>query len=244
MATAHGFGTSIRRDLDPHMLGQAVKAPGVDTRYWCSQATVATLDTETGDWDVTDRHAIHNSSAGVKVDVRLEPLGQRCTCQYTGIQAGDVTIYAPIRPGNLVLVECPDGDLTTPMITHILNSRSSRQPTDGGKPIFDNNRLLIHAQSVPIDIRTAGGVKILLEQDGTVTIGGKSVKLGGATATEPLVLGNTYANGFDILLDALSTYVDAMSPVDPTGGVASAALTTAIAAFQAIAYLSPTVKTT
>ena len=69
---------------------------------------------------------------------------------------------------------------TGPVITHIMQSRSKRQPTENGKPIFDNNRLLVYAKNVPIDIRTAGGAQILIEQDGTVTVEGKAIKLGDA----------------------------------------------------------------
>jgi hypothetical protein len=164
----HNFGTAIRRDINAQMLGKALAAPGIDQRYWCSFGTVCTIDPESGKMDPTDKLAIYCDSAGVDVDVELEPLRQPCTCKYAGIQAGDVTIMAPIRPGDIVLVECPDGDLCTPVITHIMQSRSKRQPTEDGKPIFDNNRLLVYAKNVPIDIRTAGGAKLVLQQDGTI----------------------------------------------------------------------------
>jgi hypothetical protein len=177
----HNFGTAIRRDINAQMLGKALAAPGMDQRYWCSLGTVCTVDPETGKMDPADKLAIYNDSAGVDVDVELEPLGQPCTCKYAGVQCGDVTIMAPIRPGDIVLVECPDGDLFTPVITHIMQSRSKRQPTEGGKPIFDNARLLIHARTVPIDIRTAGGAQVLLGQDGAIEAkndAGADVKLG------------------------------------------------------------------
>jgi hypothetical protein len=166
----HGFGTDIRRGFNARMLGEAIKQPGLDTRCWVSEGTVGTVNTETGDFDHQDKRSIHNDSSGCHVDVRLEPLMIPCTCQYAGIQAGDVTIYAPIRPGNRVKVEFPDGDLTGGIISAILNSRSMRQPTEDGRPIFDNNRLLIHAQSVPIDIRTAGGAQVSMLQDGTIEL--------------------------------------------------------------------------
>jgi hypothetical protein len=170
----HNFGTAIRRDINAQMLGKALAAPGMDQRYWCSFGTVCTIDPESGKMDPTDKLAIYNDSAGVDVDVELEPLGQPCTCKYAGVQAGDVTIMAPIRPGDIVLVECPDGDLFTPVITHIMQSRSKRQPTENGKPIFDNNRLLVYAKNVPIDVRTAGGAKLALQQDGTIEVSNES----------------------------------------------------------------------
>jgi hypothetical protein len=197
---------------------------------------------------VTDKHAIYNSSAGVKVDVRLEPLGQPCACLYAGIQAGDVTIYAPIRPGNLVLVECPDGDLTTPVITKILNSRSSRQPTENGKPIFDNNRLLIHAKNVPIDIRTAGynggsPVQVLIEQDGTVTVDATLIKLGGASAQQRVPQGDTQRRALNAFASALKTYVLAIQPTVDSVGLVTPDMVAAIEALMAAEYLSPTTRT-
>jgi hypothetical protein len=208
----HGFGTDIRRSFNAKLLGQAIKAPGIDLRYWCSLGTVCTVDPETGDKDFKDKHAIYNDSAGVDVDVELQPLGQPCTCKYAGESAGDVTVFTPIRPGDIVLVECPDGDLFTPVITKILHSRSKRQPTEDGKPIFDNNRMLVYAKTVPIDIRTAGGVRVLLDQDGTATITATAINLGGADATEPLELGQTRNTAeTEFLTDASAAIVTLLS---------------------------------
>lgn len=197
----HGFGTDIRQGFNARMLGEAIKQPGLDTRCWVSEGTVGTVDPESGDFDPTNRMAVHNDSSGCHVDVRLEPLMIPVVCQYAGIQAGAVTIYAPIRPGNRVKVEFPDGDLTGGIISAILNSRSMRQPTKNRRPIFDNNRLLIHAQGVPIDIiangengeaqasfgtdgsiqiSSAGGSQVNVEADGSVKLnasGGAQVHL-------------------------------------------------------------------
>ena len=240
----HAFGTAIRRNIDPHALGKAIAQPGLDQRYWCSQAIVATVDTETGEIDPTDNHAIYCDSAGVDVDVELQPLGQPCTCKYAGISAGDVTIYAPIRPGDLVLAECPDGDLTTPVITHIFHSRSRRQPVSGGKPIFDNNRLLVYAKNVPIDIRTAGqdstsGVQVLIEQDGTVTTTAKAIKQGDSSASQHVMHGEAFTSDLnqavqDILAD-LTTAFTALGLGAPTS---TASIGTLVAGIAAGTYLS------
>ena len=249
----HSFGTDIRRDISAKLLGQAVAAPGLDQRYWCSLGTVCTVDPETGKKDPTDSLAIYNDSAGVDVDVELEPLGQPVTCKYAGVQAGEVTVCAPIRPGDIVLVECPDGDLYTPVITKILHSRSHRQPTDQGRPIFDNNRLLIHAASVPIDIRLAGTdgmVQVLIEQDGTVTVTGAKVvlnsddtRLGGADASEPAMLGDSFTGDLagpmgDVLTD-LATLYGALSLGTP---VSTESIGTVLAGLASKKYLSPGVK--
>ena len=231
----HAFGTGISRGFNAKLMGKAVAQPGLDQRYWCSLAEVGSVDTETGKFDGKDPHAICNESAGVSVDVMLQPLGQQCTCLYAGESAGVVTVNTPILPGDVVLVECPDGDLTTPIITKILNSRSNRQPTENGKPIFDNARLLIHAKSVPIDIRTAGGVRVLLEQDGTATVTGAKVVLGSgdvclgdANATEKSVLGTTQAAALTTLMGGiaaafteLSTMVGSSFSANAAGGCAT-----------------------
>ena len=215
MASRHRFGTNIRSSIDAENFRKAARSVGADLRYWCSMGTVGKVDTESGEFDPTDKHTIYNASDGIDVDVRLEPLNIPVTCRYAGIQAGDVTILAPIRPGDIVKCDFPDGDLTGGIITNIIHSRSNRQPTDSGKPIFGNDRLLIYAKSVPIDIRTAGGVQVTLDQSGNATIttstaielnanGTKldldangavvtagSVQLGGDDAVEPIQLGQT-----------------------------------------------------
>jgi hypothetical protein len=232
---SHGFGTDIRRGFNARMLGEAIKQPGLDTRYWVSEGTVGTVNTETGDFDPQDKRAIHNDSSGCHVDVLLEPLMIPCTCQYAGIQAGDVTIYAPIRPGNRVVVSLPDGDLTGGIITAILNSRSMRQPTKDRKPIFDNNRLLIHAQSVPIDIRTASGSQVCLLQDGTVRVGNQD-------ASHPEICGDTFKTKLDDMLGKLESALSSVQPVAVDGGTAIGIALSAISALVSEDYLSKTVK--
>jgi hypothetical protein len=250
---SHAFGTDIRRGFDSKLLGKAIAQPGIDLRYWVSLGTVCTLDPETGSRNTKDKLAIYNDSAGVDVDVELEPLGQPCTCKYAGIQAGDVTIMAPIRPGDIVLVECPDGDLFTPVITHILHSRSARQPTENRKPIFDNNRLLIHSKSVPIDIRTAGAsgdpVQVLIEQDGTVTTTATRINHGDENVTEQFLLGTSYRKAEDALFQQLETAITSLNIAAiismPAFQPGFAAMAAALATFKASAaassaYLSDT----
>ena len=242
----HNFGTAIRRDINAQMLGKALAAPGMDQRYWCSLGTVCTIDPESGKMDPTDKLAIYNDSAGVDVDVELEPLGQPCTCKYAGIQCGDVTIMAPIRPGDIVLVECPDGDLFTPVITHIMQSRSKRQPTENGKPIFDNNRLLVYAKNVPIDIRTAGGAQILIEQDGTVTVEGKAIKLGDAGASQHVMHGENFTSDLSDTLGDIQADLNLsfkMLGLTPPGPVSNVSITKMLVNIASGTYLSPKVTT-
>ena len=240
----HSFGTNRRNSIDQGNLRKAATGVGTDLRYWVSFGTVATIDKQTGEMNPKDPHAIWNASDGVDVDVMLEPLGEHVTAKYAGEQAGEVTVLSPIRPGDLVLVECPDGDLTTPVITKILHSRSNRQPTDNGKPVFDNNRHLVFAKSVPIDIRTAGGVQVLLEQDGTATITAKLTKIGDDSAHESAVFGDAQKGVLQDFADAITSYADEISgTADPTG-LATAGLVYAAEQFKAAlaACLSKKVK--
>ena len=222
----HSFGTSIRTGIDQASLRKATQGVGSDLRHWVSHGTVCTLDTETGELDYKDKRAILNGPEGVEVDVELEPLGHHVTCLYSGIQAGEATILAPIRPGDRVLVVSPDGDLTTPIIVNILHSRSNRQPLgDDKKPIFDNARLIIHTKTVPIDVRT-GNARVLIDQDGTVTTKAThivddcgDIKLGGTDADEPYLLGNQWKDFENTILSAIASHthlVPLPSPTSPT----------------------------
>jgi hypothetical protein len=248
--SAHTFGTKVTGGLDIQKLGKALKQPGIDPRCWCSEGTVGTLDSETGELDFTNRHAIYNDSAGTHVDVELQPLGWHVPVRYAPAQAGEATISGPVRPGDIVLVEFPGGDTSGGVITKILNSRSQRQPVENGRPIFDNNRLLIHTRTVPIDMRTAGGSRLLLEQDATATVTGKKiiaaaddVRLAGATASHPVPQGDNLQTAVNALADAVAAYASAVTGIIGALAPAEAILTPLIAAFKALPYLSAKVKT-
>ena len=116
----------------------------------------------------SDRDAIQSPAAGLMIyntTTRSINVFDGTEWYSLGRQTPDLADYDGPYP-----VECPDGDLFTPVITHIMQSRSKRQPTENGKPIFDNNRLLVYAKNVPIDVRTAGGAKLALQQDGTIEV--------------------------------------------------------------------------
>lgn len=246
-----GAGTDSRGGVDPAALRALAQGPGADTRYWCSMGTVGTLDDDTGEFDVTDKRAILIGPEGTEVDVRLEPADQLVTCRYAGVQAGEVTIFAPIHPGDLVLVMLPDGGTAQPTIAAIIQSRSLKQPLGPNRrPIFDNQRLLIHAKSVPIDIRTAGGTQVLLEQNGTATVKGAKVvadaddvRLGGPGASHAIPQGDNLQTAINTLADAVQVYTDAVAIVLVPTAPAAATFAAAVAAFKALPYLSSVSKT-
>ena len=188
----HRFGTDIG-GLDPASLQRAATGRGTDTRFWSSHGTICTIGDD-GELDFKDPAAVLIGPEGVECDVELEPIGIHCTAVYAGISAGDVTIFPPIRPGNRVLVACPDGDLTTPVITAILNSRSLRLPVDsGGTPLFDNKRLLVHSKAgIPMTVLSESSDITVTCKATTVTIKDGQIQLASTDATAAngaLVLG-------------------------------------------------------
>lgn len=245
--SGRGFGTSIVAGVEPGAF--RALARGV-RQYWCSLGTVCTLNSAEGEYDFADKRAVISKPEGLTVDVRLEPLDIHVACLDARGLAGEATMMSPIRPGDLVLVECPDGDLTTPVITAIVQSRSNRQPLGPDrKPVFQNDRLLIHAKTVPIDIRTAGGSQVILDQSGTVTVDAQEVKLGSASASHPIPQGDTQQSALNGLADAVQAFAaglgDNFMVTNPLGAAAAlATLTAAVALFKAASYLSPGNKTT
>lgn len=213
---------------------EGIASPGMDTRYWSSLGTVGTIDAE-GEFHPDDPHAVWIGPEGVECDVRLEPLEQMVVALWGA--GGDVADISPIHPGDQVIVECPGGDPSTPpVITKIIHSRANKQPMVSGTPIFDNKRRLIYARRGAIDVRTAGGVEVHLEQDGTatltadksitltagnakieidqngtVTVTGAPVKLGDDQANQKSVTGTDYRSEEDSLFDNLRSAADALA---------------------------------
>ena len=153
-------------------LSKGLAQPGMDDRYWVSYGTVGVMS-EDGEFDPTDPHAIYNGPEGVEVEVLLEPLGIPCVCVYAGIYGGrKCTIFAPIKAGDRVLVGLPGGDPSAvPVIIAVLHNAEDVVPLgEDRKPVFRNDRLFVWIQDGPIDIRTKDGGKVLIEQDGTITV--------------------------------------------------------------------------
>lgn len=171
MSARRGRGTDVRGEPDLARIAAGLARPGIDTRVWVERGTVATVGGESGVPDFGDGNAILVDTAGVDVDVVLGTDEHPVTCRW-GLTYGDVCIVPPIRPGDHVLVEIPGGDLANvPEIIKVLAGTADPVPTGGdGMPLFKNDRLLIHARNVPIDLRTAGGARVLMAQDGTVVL--------------------------------------------------------------------------
>lgn len=233
--------------LDIRRFGQAIKQAGIDPRHWVSYGTVGTVDDD-GDIDFTDVRAVYIGPQGVECDVILEPLNIHVCAVYAGIAGGrETSFFAPIKPGDRVLVTLPDGDPTVPpVIVAVLHSAADRMPIANGKPIFQNNLVFLQTESVDIDVRTKNGGRVLIQQNGTVTTTATTVTDEattvnenadhvnlGRSATQRLVLGDVYSVAEKTFLAALNVYIAAIQPIaDPTG-TATSTMTAAIGAFTA-----------
>lgn len=160
-------GTSIKRSWDVKRLSRALASQGVDLRHWVSYGTVASVAGDDGKANYEDPNAIVITPAGVEIDVILEPSGYPVTCKY-GMQAGRVYWGSPVRPGDQVLVSLPEGDVSmVPVAVKIVSGSSDPMPTEqDGTPVFKNDRALIFAEGVPIDLRTRAGARVLLDGAG------------------------------------------------------------------------------
>ena len=164
------MGTSVRREFDMASFARGLERPGLDTRMWVEWGTVATVG-DAGDVDYGDGDGVVISPGSVDVDVVIEPHQIPVTCRY-GLSAGDFFFIPPIRPGDLVLVLLPGGDPSA--VGKILcvepNPNDPLPVEEDGKPVFRNDRVHLFAKDVPIEVRTAGGARLVLAQDGSVTV--------------------------------------------------------------------------
>jgi hypothetical protein len=209
--------TRLGPQIDISRMARGLARPGADTRHWVSYATVAAIDDD-GEIDLSNPNALVISPGGIDVDVVLEPSGYPMTCTY-GQAAAAFFFAGPLRVGDQVLVEIPDGDAS--MIGRIVGPTSGPNGAadvipigPDGKPLFQNDRVLLMSKGVPIELRTSAGQSLLLNPDGSIQIGGKD-------ATQQLVLGTTYRGQEGTMnqniITALSTFsaaVEAMTPVD------------------------------
>ncbi len=175
---------------DMRLFAEALKSMDIDLRHWSSYGTVGTVG-EDGDFDPNDEEAVHIAPDGVWVDVLLQPLLIPIPARVQlGVGGSKVSLQVPIEPGDEVLVIMPDGVFANgPVVTAILNSQSAKIPLGGdNKPIFQNDRVLLFSEDVPIDLRTKAGAKVRVEADGSASFevaSGKQLILGAPNLTAP-----------------------------------------------------------
>ena len=240
-AAAHRFGTRVVGSIDVSALREGIASPGMDTRYWCSRGTVGTIDDQ-GEFHPDDPHAIWIGPEGVECDVKLEPLEQMVTALWSKGDAESSDI-SPIRPGDQVLVECPGGDLMTPVITHILHSRSAKQPMAAGVPIFDNKRRLVYLATTDFDLRCVKGQASIAAGPTSVWVRQDSVQLGAGDAAHPIPQGDLQKQALDAFLETLRTYAQGIQGFVDSGNIFTPPLLAGIAALEGALYLSPKTRT-
>lgn len=174
MARRGRAGTAIRKSWDVARIGRGLARQGADLRHWVSYATVAAVDDD-GEVDLSNPNAVVITPGGVDVDVVLEPSGYPMTCKH-GVSAGTVYVCGPIKVGDQVIVEIPDGDVSmVGKISSVIsgpNGEADAVPVGpDGLPLFKNDRYLVFAKGVPIDLRTDGGARLLVNPDGTIQVG-------------------------------------------------------------------------
>ncbi len=241
----------MRRTLDKPRVAGGMRTPGIDPRLWVAYGVVGT-PREDGTVDTTDYHAIHIGPGGCTVDVVLQPENIPVVCHYNGIAGGrSGWIDVPIHPGDKVVVGLPGGDTSYPVILGFRNNLSQQIPCEAedGKPVFRNDRVSIYASGVPIEIRTAGGARLRLNQDGTIQLG--------QDASQQLVLGTDYRGAeqgwhgaLDVFLEAMaSSFNGVTDPASAVGalhavGATVKALREALSQFESSDYLSQKTRTT
>lgn len=214
-------------------VGEGLKRPGLDTRAWVAYGTVASVRGEDDAPNFDDPNAVVISPKGIDVDVVFEHYDNHpVTCSY-GTQLGEGCILTPVRSGDLVMVEIPDGDLgTVPVISKVMAGPGAQLMLnpDDRKPWFRNDRVIVTAKTVPIELRTAGGGRVLVDQDGNV-VTEKTTKLGGTDADQHLLRGDAYVGDENQMLD---TFKDQMTTATALCHAATT-LPTALTAIQGLA---------
>lgn len=238
--------------VDVAKIREAVKGAGIDPRYWVSYGSVASVG-DNGDINFTDSSAIHIAPDGVYCDVVLHPSQLAVTCRYTGMAGGPgIQVISPIKVGDEVLVVFPSGSPSgPPVIVQVMHSNYTQVPLgDNRFPIFQNDRILVYSQDVPVDLRNGSGTRLEVGDQGVSTLTGDKVvlasgdtRLGSDGASHPVMQGDNFRTAFNIFLEIEKTYAQAIQGIADPSGFATAALVAGITAMKEALYLSTGVKT-
>lgn len=221
MSRPRAAGTRISRGPDIARLSAALARPGMDTRSWVEYGTVASVGGDDGVPNFEDPNAIVIDENGVEVDVVIGVDEHPVTCRW-GITAGDAFVIPPIFPGDHVMVLIPGGDLgNVPEIVKILPGPHTPLPLDPAdrKPLFRNDRLLIFTKTTPIDLRTAGGARVVLDQDGNVVANQGTKGVARLEDTTKLTLTPEDVGALAAVLLATGMFVPTFSPPAPAGPI-------------------------
>jgi hypothetical protein len=203
--TTRRMPAGAMRAADVYRIADGMARPGLDTRSWVTYGTVASFGPPP---DPSDPNAIVVAPEGVAVDVLVGTEETPVTCRYGHQGGASATLLLPIRPGDLVLVAIPDGDLGLPgEILRVCTNAGAPLPLEEDRmPVFRNDRVSLFSL-VPIELRTAGGARVRLEADGSVDVlakGGARVHLDADGAAEVDGPGHVEVDSDDVRLTAAS----------------------------------------
>lgn len=184
----------MSRIPDVGRLSKALERPGIDPRQWVCLAEIVLVK--------------FDAAEGVFADILLLPNKEQETARVSAIYAGaGFGLYAPLLPGDEVVVIAPDGDPNAGLVVVArLWSKSDPPPTAAQDPTSPTDPspdvVLVAKSDVNIRIITLGTGNVVLDPQGTgkVGVGGDP----GGAGMEPMVLGQ-----------ALSTYLGPSVPIVP-----------------------------
>lgn len=116
-----------------------------DGTSWCELATVDAIEV--------------GATAGVLLDVTLQPSGRQCQARYSGLGAGaGAGFYWPVAVGDEVLVLFPAGDPNLAVALPGLPSGAAMPPSswDGTRPE------LVHPEGLTVRLAEDGAVKAVV----------------------------------------------------------------------------------
>lgn len=189
-------------------IGKAMSYPGIDPRPWVHIAYVTAVNIDANFSPLVDIELL--------VDGTLIPTTARVASSYTGVQFGS---WAPLEKDDEVICVVPDG---TPdhgvIVVGRLHSTSDKPPTEAVENPTD----------YVVRLKDGASMRITLSGDGeyvittpAFTVDG-NVSLGGANATEPVILGNAFMTAFETLIDGIAEAMNSIVTVPPNGGAPAA----------------------
>lgn len=177
--------TRVGTKIDSQRLSALVSRPGIDPRVWCSLCVLDKLVID-DEGVFADVHILSTATADDDGNVVAQLETVRVASMYSGTGWG---IYAPIEPGDEVIVNWPDGD---PDHGGILVGRNWSAADPPPQLAQDNpaDFLLVTKKDVNIRIVAQGEGNVIIAADkGQVQLGGEGATLPVHRQTDPVDLG-------------------------------------------------------
>lgn len=201
--------------IDARRLGQLVAQPGIDPRVWCSLCVIDKLVVD-DDGVFADVFILSTATADADGNVVAQRETVRVASPYSGAGWG---IYAPLEPGDEVIVNWPDGD---PDHGGILVSRNYSTADTPPQLAKDNpaDFVLVAKKDVNIRVVVQGkGNVVMTCEDGKVLLGSEDGTMPAHRQGDPVALGtwsHTPASGVGVTPCQLIWAPAGASPTGPT----------------------------